>query len=217
MATVLRRLLRRSPAWSPPLPLPAPMAIPPTRHSGTTTPTTGRAWCQNWTFTTNGSLSGGYYFERINTTANPERWEPDHAGERRRHLQREFHRGHGLPGTGAPGCDAANSPYITLSLPSSTRRISKTVNGNKYWFRYNHDGYGEHSDGSNYNGTGIGRLWPIFSGERGIYNIADGIAADCGAHGHDSLGKRFGHDSGAGVGQQSAIRLHSGDADKVDE
>ncbi len=42
------------------------------------------------------------------------------------------------------------------------------------WHRYNHDGYGEHQDGSPYDGTGIGRAWPLLTGERAHYEIAAG-------------------------------------------
>ena len=42
------------------------------------------------------------------------------------------------------------------------------------WHRYNGDGYGEHADGSPFDGTGIGRVWPLLTGERAHYNIALG-------------------------------------------
>jgi glucoamylase len=42
------------------------------------------------------------------------------------------------------------------------------------WHRYNHDGYGEHQDGSPFNGTGIGRAWPLLTGERAHYELAAG-------------------------------------------
>ena len=42
------------------------------------------------------------------------------------------------------------------------------------WYRYNGDGYGEHSDGSPFDGTGIGRPWPLLAGERGHYALAAG-------------------------------------------
>ena len=32
------------------------------------------------------------------------------------------------------------------------------------WYRYNCDGYGEHADGSPFDGTGIGRPWPLLDG-----------------------------------------------------
>ena len=72
----------------------------------------------------------------------------------------------------------ANSPYVTLSLPVIDSTIEQTINGNQYWYRYNHDGYGEQASGANYTGAGIGRLWPIFSGERGIYNVEAGGSGD---------------------------------------
>jgi glucoamylase len=40
--------------------------------------------------------------------------------------------------------------------------------------RYNGDGYGEHEDGSPYDGTGVGRLWPLLTGERGHYALLAG-------------------------------------------
>jgi glucoamylase len=42
------------------------------------------------------------------------------------------------------------------------------------WRRYNHDGYGQRADGSAYSGWGIGRLWPLLTGERGHYELAAG-------------------------------------------
>jgi glucoamylase len=45
------------------------------------------------------------------------------------------------------------------------------------WYRYNCDGYGEHGDGSPFDGTGIGRPWPLLAGERAHYELAAGRAA----------------------------------------
>jgi glucoamylase len=42
------------------------------------------------------------------------------------------------------------------------------------WRRYNHDGYGQKDDGSAFDGTGVGRSWPILAGERGHYELAAG-------------------------------------------
>jgi len=42
------------------------------------------------------------------------------------------------------------------------------------WYRYNDDGYGEHEDGSPFDGTGIGRPWPLLAGERAHYELAAG-------------------------------------------
>jgi glucoamylase len=42
------------------------------------------------------------------------------------------------------------------------------------WRRYVDDGYGEHDDGSAFDGSGRGRAWPLLTGERGHYEIACG-------------------------------------------
>lgn len=42
------------------------------------------------------------------------------------------------------------------------------------WHRYTNDGYGEHENGEAFDGTGIGRAWPLLTGERGHYEIAAG-------------------------------------------
>jgi len=46
------------------------------------------------------------------------------------------------------------------------------------WYRYNGDGYGEHADGSPFDGTGIGRPWPLLTGERAHYELAAGRPKD---------------------------------------
>jgi glucoamylase len=42
------------------------------------------------------------------------------------------------------------------------------------WHRYDDDGYGEHEDGSPFDGTGVGRVWPLLAGERAHYELAAG-------------------------------------------
>ena len=42
------------------------------------------------------------------------------------------------------------------------------------WRRYNGDGYGEHEDGRAFDGTGVGRPWPLLTGERAHYEVAAG-------------------------------------------
>ena len=46
-----------------------------------------------------------------------------------------------------------------------------TPSGPSY-HRYNGDGYGENADGSPFDGAGIGRLWPLLTGERGHYAVS---------------------------------------------
>jgi glucoamylase len=60
----------------------------------------------------------------------------------------------------------------SLKVIDATIRV-ETPNGPGFR-RYNHDGYGETFFGGPWLGEGIGRLWPIFAGERGEYEIALG-------------------------------------------
>lgn len=46
------------------------------------------------------------------------------------------------------------------------------------WRRYNHDGYGQRSDGGPFVEFGIGRAWPLLTGERGHYELAAGRSPD---------------------------------------
>jgi glucoamylase len=42
------------------------------------------------------------------------------------------------------------------------------------FYRYNEDGYGEHADGAPFDGAGIGRPWPLLTGERAHYELQAG-------------------------------------------
>ena len=72
------------------------------------------------------------------------------------------------------GLRAPEDPRIlnTLKVIDALLKV-KTPNG-PAWRRYNDDGYGEHEDGSPFDGTGIGRAWPLLTGERAHYELAAG-------------------------------------------
>ncbi len=72
------------------------------------------------------------------------------------------------------GLRAADDPRMvnTVRVIDSLLKV-ETPNG-PCWHRYNHDGYGEHADGSPFDGTGIGRAWPLLTGERAHYELAAG-------------------------------------------
>lgn len=75
------------------------------------------------------------------------------------------------------GLRRADDPRIldTMRLVDARLRL-ETPSGPSY-HRYEGDGYGEHEDGSAFDGTGIGRLWPLLTGERGHYALAAGQSA----------------------------------------
>ncbi len=72
------------------------------------------------------------------------------------------------------GLREANDPRIlnTIKVIDATLKINTPVG--PAWYRYNRDGYGEHIDGKPFNGTGVGRPWPLLTGERAHYEIASG-------------------------------------------
>ncbi len=76
------------------------------------------------------------------------------------------------------GLRAADDPRIvnTVTVIDTLLRV-ETPTG-PAWHRYNDDGYGEHEDGSPFDGNGIGRLWPLFTGERAHYELAAGRKAE---------------------------------------
>jgi glucoamylase len=73
------------------------------------------------------------------------------------------------------GIKSAGDPLIVRSLAIIDRLIKVETPGGSAWYRYNHDAYGERSDGGDYDGrSGVGRLWTLLTGERGEYDIARG-------------------------------------------
>ena len=72
------------------------------------------------------------------------------------------------------GLRAADDPKILNTIKVIDAKLKVDTPYGPCWYRYNNDGYGEHEDGSPYNGTGIGRAWPLLTGERAHYEIAAG-------------------------------------------
>jgi glucoamylase len=72
------------------------------------------------------------------------------------------------------GLRAPDDPRIvsTVTVIDATLKVD-TPHG-PAWHRYNHDGYGKHTDGAPFDGTGIGRAWPLLVGERAHYELAAG-------------------------------------------
>jgi glucoamylase len=72
------------------------------------------------------------------------------------------------------GLRAADDRRIcdTVKLVDVLLRVA-TPTGD-FYHRYNQDGYGEYADGRPFDGSGIGRVWPLLSGERGHYALDAG-------------------------------------------
>ncbi|MFB3764576.1 MAG: glycoside hydrolase family 15 protein [Methanotrichaceae archaeon] len=72
------------------------------------------------------------------------------------------------------GLRSPHDPRITNTIKVIDTLLKTGTATGPVWHRYNLDGYGEHEDGSPYDGTGIGRGWPLLAGERAHYELAAG-------------------------------------------
>ena len=72
------------------------------------------------------------------------------------------------------GVRAANDPIVRDSLHVVDAALREETPRGPVWRRYNHDGYGQREDGGPYIEWGVGRAWPLLTGERGHYELAAG-------------------------------------------
>ena len=139
------------------------------------------AHVEEWTVTTQGELVDGFprHYIRINPT-DPNAPDP-HPDPNTIMIQ--LANGGGLhPARNVVGGDFlhlvrfgirdANDPVIRDSIEVIDRVLRYDLPQGPGWRRYNHDGYGQKDDGGAFDGTGVGRCWPILTGERGHYELA---------------------------------------------
>ncbi len=140
-----------------------------------------------WTVTTEGTLVPGIsrHFIRINPVEfdNPQRDEDPNRGvlsirNRPPGSQTEFPAKEivdaGFLELVRYGIRQANDPLIQDSLKVIDVVLKVETPFGPCWHRYNHDGYGQRADGGPYQGTGVGRAWPLLTGERGHFELAAG-------------------------------------------
>jgi glucoamylase len=138
-------------------------------------------WRRNlrrWTVTTNGPLSSRPYFLRITMDGDANAGttytlaDGGPTVDQRTIVDTSFLELVRL------GVLRADDPDVVSSLPVVDRELADQTPAGEFWHRFNHDGYGETADGRPF-GTndGIGRLWPIFAGERGEYELSTGDRA----------------------------------------
>ena len=78
------------------------------------------------------------------------------------------------------GLMAGDDPRLIATAQVVDAVLATTTPSGTVYHRYNQDGYGEHPDGSAYDGSGVGRAWPLLSGERG--HLALGLGEDAEVH-----------------------------------
>jgi glucoamylase len=150
---------------------------------------TADAWrneLPGWTLTSNGFWGGHHYYERLNSTSNPNDnsticfqegcfFARDVTDFGFLDLVR-------LGVRAASDSSIANSIGPTGDASDGNSSVAVRIGNNVYFHRYVHDNYGEsNADCQGYPVMGpnrFGRVWPVLSGERGQYEIANGRSAN---------------------------------------
>ncbi|HUA03231.1 MAG TPA: glycoside hydrolase family 15 protein [Solirubrobacteraceae bacterium] len=134
-----------------------------------------RSQLDHWTVTTDGPLSPSPYFLRLSVDGNANAgttYQLSDGGptvDQRTVVDPSFLELVRL------GVLRADNPTILSTLPVVDRELGVETPNGEFWHRYNYDGYGESLTGGPFgNNDGVGRLWPIFAGERGEYELAAG-------------------------------------------
>jgi glucoamylase len=162
---------------------------------------------EKWTVTTNGPLASHPYYLRITKDGNPNAGTTYNIGDsgpnsidQRRVVDTSYLELVRL-GVKAPDDPNIVQTLDVVDLPPNVLRDNQKVglkfttsNGYTYWHCFNFDGYGETRTGGPWDigypacnlttclqtQATIGRVWPIFAGERGEYELAAGQAGAAG-------------------------------------
>lgn len=144
-----------------------------------------RAHLEEWTVTSQGSLSGSRYFVRINPA------KPGEIAESGAVDQADLDMSYQPPGSPQHyparnvvdagflqlvryGILSPRDPLIVDSLEVVDQVLLVKTPPGKCWRRYNHDSYGQKPDGQPFDKWGVGGAWPLLTGERAHYEIAAG-------------------------------------------
>lgn len=137
---------------------------------------TANEWARNvekWTATTTGP-HGDHYYIRISDNATPDDgnriWLNNGGGN---HDKREI-LDMGFLELVRLGVKSPHDELIAKTMEIVERLLKVDTPKGPGYHRYNHDGYGEKVDGRDFDGTGVGRLWPLLEGEKGEYILARG-------------------------------------------
>jgi len=144
------------------------------------------AHIERWTVTTEGRLVTDVprHFVRINPNIGGEGPDTAHIvldnqppGGQYRYAARDIV-GAGFLELVRYGIRDPHDPVIVDSLRVVDAVLKFDAPAGPVWRRYNHDGYGQQVDGATYKGWGVGRPWPLLTGERGHYELAAGRDAE---------------------------------------
>ena len=142
-----------------------------------------------WTFTTTGPYGSRSYYLRLTKDGNPNAPTTYNVGDSGPTLDQRAVVDPSFLELVRLGVVAPNDPHILSTLPVVDAQLSADTPNGRFWHRYNGDGYGEQRNGAPWDvgfppgsQTTIGRVWPIFAGERGEYELAAGHGAAAELH-----------------------------------
>src|SRR6185437_4876575 len=72
------------------------------------------------------------------------------------------------------GIRKPDDPSVVATLKVIDAVLKTDTPAGPTWHRYNHDGYGQQQGGGPFTQHGVGRVWPLLTGERGHYELAAG-------------------------------------------
>src|SRR5215207_7078099 len=132
---------------------------------------------EEWMFTTTGPYGDGRYYLRINADTDPNDDDArDWGNAAGVHLEKEVVDA-GFLELVRLGVKAPGDRYVRASLAETDASLATDTPSGRVWHRYTFDGYGEKDTGEpwTFNTPGTeGRAWPLLSGERGEYAVANG-------------------------------------------
>jgi glucoamylase len=144
---------------------------------------------EGWTLTKTGPLSAQPYYLRLTKDGKPDQGTKYNLGDnnpgevdQRAVVDPSFLELVRL------GVRPADDPAIVNSLGVVDAELGDQTPAGRLWHRFTSDGYGEQANGDAWNviwptpepTRTYGRLWPIFAGERGEYDLLAGDAASAG-------------------------------------
>ncbi len=165
------------------------------KHNGDTASATkylatADAWRANlnsWTLTTTGpyiSPSVPAYYLRLTKDGNPNAGTTYSVGDSGPTLDQRAVVDPSFLELVRLGVVAAGDPNILSTIRVVDAQLSTLTPNGRFWHRYTGDGYGEQKTGAPWDvgfppgsQTTVGRVWPIFAGERGEYELAAGNSA----------------------------------------
>lgn len=134
-----------------------------------------------WTVTTTGPYQPKPYYVRLTKDGNPNAGTAYNLGNSSFTMDQRAVVDPSFLELVRLGVKPARDPVIRNTVAVVDRQLSFSTPNGRFWHRYTGDGYGETNTGGPWNigfppntRTTIGRLWPIFAGERGEYELLAG-------------------------------------------